>query len=238
MYNQIEFKVKGDYALFTDPVTRIGGMKSTYMIPTYQSLIGIISSCYWKPTFFWVIDEMRVMKNIQMQAKATTPAKYNYDGKGPRDLVMYTYLKDVEYQVKAHFEWDLTRPDLAKDRDDRKHSNIAKRYLEKGGKRAVFLGTTECGGYIEPCAFGEGKGDYDDIGLLNFGCMFHSFDYPSSENNILKAKLWLRAEMNKGIVKFPRPDDTSLITKEIKEYTFKKVVPSPERELYEREDLI
>ena len=36
--NSIEFKVWGRYALFTDPLTRIGGEKCSYHIPTYESL--------------------------------------------------------------------------------------------------------------------------------------------------------------------------------------------------------
>lgn len=34
MKNQVEFKVYGKYALFTDPVTRMGGEKCSYHLPT------------------------------------------------------------------------------------------------------------------------------------------------------------------------------------------------------------
>jgi len=61
--NSIEFKVWGRYALFTDPLTRIGGEKCSYHIPTYEALKGIAKSIYWKPTFVWVVDEVRVMKD-------------------------------------------------------------------------------------------------------------------------------------------------------------------------------
>ena len=33
--NNVEFEVYGDYALFSDPITRIGGEKCTYQITTY-----------------------------------------------------------------------------------------------------------------------------------------------------------------------------------------------------------
>jgi CRISPR-associated Cas5-like protein len=42
--NNVEFLVYGDYALFSDPITRVGGEKSTYQIPTYEALKGIMSS--------------------------------------------------------------------------------------------------------------------------------------------------------------------------------------------------
>lgn len=38
------FKVYGDYALFTDPIMKIGGEKFTYPVPTYQALKGITES--------------------------------------------------------------------------------------------------------------------------------------------------------------------------------------------------
>jgi hypothetical protein len=59
-----------------------------------------------------------------------------------------------------------------------KHFEIAKRSLERGGRQAIFLGTRECQGYVEPCVFGSGKGDYDNAGDLQYGLMSHSFNYP------------------------------------------------------------
>jgi CRISPR-associated Cas5-like protein len=34
--NSIEFKVSARHALFTDPLTRIGGEKCSYHLPTYE----------------------------------------------------------------------------------------------------------------------------------------------------------------------------------------------------------
>ena len=68
--NIVEFVVYGDYALFSDPITRVGGEKSTYQVPTYEALKGIISSVYWKPTLIWYIDKVRIMNQIQTEAKS------------------------------------------------------------------------------------------------------------------------------------------------------------------------
>ena len=46
--NSIEFKVWGPYALFSDPITRVGGEKFSYQIPTYEAIKGIVESIYWK----------------------------------------------------------------------------------------------------------------------------------------------------------------------------------------------
>ena len=71
--NTVEFVVWGKYALFSDPITRVGGEKFSYQIPTYQALKGILESVYWKPTLIWYIDEVRVMNKIQTQSKGIRP---------------------------------------------------------------------------------------------------------------------------------------------------------------------
>lgn len=98
--NIVEFQVTGDYALFSDPILRVGGEKCSYQVPTYEALKGILHSVYWKPTIIWVIDAVRVLHPIQMETKGIRLIKYQ----GKNDLSYYTYLKDCRYQVRAHFE--------------------------------------------------------------------------------------------------------------------------------------
>lgn len=208
MQNIVEFKVWGKYALFTDPLTKIGGEKYSYQIPTYEALKGILSSVYWKPTIVWIIDKVRVMKRIKTQTRSAKPIKYYADS---NDLAIYTYLSDVEYQVQAHFVWNENREDLAHDRNENKHYFIAKRMIEHGGRRDIFLGTRECQGYVEPCKFGEGASEYDGYGELAFGLMFHGFDYPDEvEKDKFYARFW-RPKMVDGVIEFVRPDDKSLV---------------------------
>jgi CRISPR-associated protein Cas5d len=210
--NSIQFKVYAKYALFTDPITKIGGEKCSYQIPTYEALKGICKSIYWKPTFIWHIDKVRVIKKIQTQTKGVKPIKLS----GGNDLAIYTYLKDVEYQVLAHFEWNVHRPELEQDRNDGKHYQIALRMLNKGGRQDIFLGTRECQGYVEPCTFGEGEGFYDNIDELAFGLMFHSFGYPDETgNDMLITRLW-KPVMRNGIIEFSHVDDPSNIIKEVR----------------------
>jgi CRISPR-associated protein Cas5d len=205
--NQIEFEVYGNYALFTDPVTKIGGEKMSYQIPTYQSLKGIVESIYWKPTIMWIIDEVRVMKPIQTESKGIRPIEYN----GGNTLAYYTYLKDVKYQVRAHFVFNMNRKDLAFDRNEHKHHNIAKRALLAGGRRDIFLGARECQGYVEPCVFGEGEGSYDNIPEIHFGVMVHGINYPDETGkDYLETRLW-KPVMRNGVIKFIRPDECEIV---------------------------
>lgn len=202
-WNSIEFKVHGRYALFSDPITRVGGEKCSYQVPTYEAIKGITESIYWKPTLIWIVDAIRVMKPIQTESKGAKPIKMS----GGNDLSYYTYLRDVEYQVLAHFEWNRNYPSLAEDRNDNKHFDIARRSVAKGGRRDIFLGSRECQGYVEPCAFGEGVGFYDNYGELSFGRQFHSFGYPNETGrNELVRRMW-RAEMKNGYIAFPRPEE-------------------------------
>lgn len=203
MKNSISFRLWGKYALFTDPITKIGGEKCSYQLPTYEAIKGVLKSIYWKPTLIWHVDKIRVMNPLRTQTKGTKPLVWS----GGNSLAIYTFLRDVEYQVQAHFEWNEHRSELAGDRIDGKHFSILKRTLEKGGRQDIFLGTRDCQGYVEPCEFGEGKGAYDDLNELAFGLMFHSFAYPDETGiDELHSQFW-QATLKEGILEFPRPDE-------------------------------
>ena len=204
--NIVEFQVTGSYGLFSDPIMRVGGEKCTYQVPTYEALKGILASVYWKPTIIWYIDAVRVMNPIRTETKGIRPIKYS----GGNDLAYYTYLKDCRYQVRAHFDWNMNRTELAEDRNENKHHEIAKKMIRKGGRRDIFLGTRECQGYVEPCVFGEGPGAYDDSPELAFGLMYHGITYadeaysPETEGK-MTARFWYPV-MKNGVITFLRPE--------------------------------
>lgn len=206
MTKSIEFTVYGKYALFTDPLSKTGGEKLSYNVPTYQALKGIVESIYWKPSIIWYIDSIRVLKPIQMETKGMRPIEYN----GGNTLAYYTYLKDVSYQVKAHFEFNPNRPDLKPDWNEMKHHSIAIRALKAGGRRDVFLGTRECQAYVVPSKFNENEGFYDNYeGEIHFGTMVHGLNYPDETgHNQMGVRLW-QPIMRKGIIEFIKPNECS-----------------------------
>ena len=219
--NIVTFQVTGDYGLFSDPVTRVGGEKCSYQIPTYEALKGIMMSIYWKPTLIWYIDAVRIMNPIQTEVKGVRPIHYS---EGGNDLSYYTYLKNCHYQVQAHFEWNENRPELIGDRNENKHHCIAKRMIDKGGRRDIFLGTRECQGYVEPCVFGEGTGAYDQIPELSFGLMYHGITYPDETFSLetkgkMTARFWYPV-MKKGVISFIRPEECTL-TKPLRDMEIK-----------------
>lgn len=205
-------RIFGDYALFTDPMTKGGGEKFTYQVPTYQALKGIVEACYWKPTLYYIIDSVKVIKKIRTETKGIlSPMK-----DGGKDLNYYTYLRDVEYLVKYHFEWNENREELEYDRNEKKHEQILLRSMQRGGRRDVFLGTRECIGYIERIRqkdFHEVKSIYEGENI-SFGIMFHSFIYPDEAyndgtTNVLTAN-FSPITMKDGVIEFVEPRDCEI----------------------------
>ena len=186
--NTIEFEVYAPYALFSDPVMRVGGEKTSYHIPTYEALRGIVESIYWKPTIMWIVDAVRVMNPIQTETKGIRPIAYN----GGNELAYYTYLKDVRYQVRAHFEMNCNHPELEEDRNEYKHHNIA---------------------FEEPCIFGEGESFYDMMtGEVDYGFMYHGITYADEavleeDKGKMTVRFWKPVMKKGGIIEFIRPED-------------------------------
>ena len=201
MKNEITYRVWGRNALFTDPVTKIGGEKSSLQIPTPQSIKGITESIYWKPSIIWIVDEIRIMNPIQMEGNVVRPVGYLVN-----DLARYTYLRDVEYQVRVHFVFNKNRPELKEDWNENKHYFIALRSLKAGGRRDIFLGTRECQAYVEPVEFGNGAGAYDETDM-DFGLQYHSIGYPdeTGEDGMV-VRFWY-PQMRKGRIKCLGPDE-------------------------------
>lgn len=205
MEKRISFEISGKLALFTDPITKIGGEKMSYRIPTYSALRGICEAVYWKPTIEWVIDRVRVMNRIEIYSYATNNIFYYKSGHNP---TITTYLKKPRYQVEAHLEWNPSRPDLKEDRIEAKHYEIAINAVKRGGRRKVFLGTSECACDVAPCVFGDGAGYYDEYEEIPFSCMVHSLIY--NQNGTVSDVLLWSPTMKNGVIDFIRQQDCTL----------------------------
>ncbi len=149
------------------------------------------------------------MKPIQTETKGVRPISYN----GGNELAYYTYLKDVCYQVRAHFEFNPNHPELKEDWNEHKHHNIARRMVQRGGRRDVFLGTRECQAFVEPCVFDEGEGCYDTMqGELAYGFMYHGITYADEailpeEKNKMTVHFWRPVMKRRGLIEFIRPEE-------------------------------
>ena len=139
-------RITGDRALFTNPITKGGGEKYSYPIPTKQALEGIVDNVYRKPTFTNVVDEVKVINPIQTEVHGIRALLSNYKA----DLNYISYLSDVEYLIKFHFEWDFNRGDLTDDRKRLKHEEIMERSLELGGRSSDTMGMKH---YVEHATY-------------------------------------------------------------------------------------
>lgn len=217
----VEFEVRGKMALFADPITSAGGEKTTYSVPTYEAMEGVAKAIYWKPTFIWIIDKVRILNEIRTESMGVKLPRINGNG---QDLANYTYLTDVRYQVQAHLIWNFNRPEFEQDRDYRKHYGIFAKSVLKGGRLPVFLGKSECCAEVFPCNFGEGEGAYDNAGSIGLGYMYHGITYPDeaySEETRGKLTLDLApVTMTDGVIDFLPPE--KCVHKTIREGTFKK----------------
>lgn len=177
--NHYYYRLTGDYALFTEPSTKGGGERYSYPVPTHEAIRGITTNIYWKPTIQIMIDEIKVMNQIKRETHGVRTVTKTMTGKQGIDRVHYTFLKDVEYLVKFHFVWNAGRPDLIKDRNAGKHMDIMRRAINRGGRLPIFLGITECRGYVEPLTEEEYQNEnslYHGV-TIPFGLMFNRFYY-------------------------------------------------------------
>lgn len=211
-------KIYGTKALITAPESKSGGEKISYDIPTGEVLKGIIDANYFKPTILNVIDEVRIMNKIESYTQGIRLLLKDYKS----DLSAYTFLTDVCYYVKFHFEWNEYREDLKNDRNFNKHESITERSLRRGGRRPIFLGVSECMGYIDILTEEEYENDigyYDDTSK-GFGLMFVGFIYPRESGEILKSA-YAPINMKNGRIVYPKPEECPIIN-EVSNYSFKE----------------
>lgn len=203
-YTYFEVRVWGEFAMFTDPVTRTSGEKISYPIPVYSALKGIMESVYFDPAIQWVIDNCRIMNPILMEAMWFCD---RYRG----DRVLQNYLSCCEYQVRAHMKFNNAVYKMEEQRDIRVCIKMARNALKVGGRRYAFLGTKKCPAYVETQSFGTGEGYYDKSGERVYGLMFHSYEYPEhNRQHELKVRFW-RPKMIDGIIHYCLPGQCDYI---------------------------
>lgn len=202
--NTIELEISGRNALFTDPRTRKTPQPGSFPVPTYEAVKGILRSVYWKPTFIWVPDRLRVMERIRFEG-CTSRLRF---GREVRNVEIQR-LCTVRYQIRAHFIWNMNRPEFSADRNENKHFQMALRALSRGGRMPVYLGTADCPCSVRSVRFGSGHGFYDNSGRTELGELHHSFTYPDegwddTTRRGLTVRSW-KCFMQDGVIEFPKP---------------------------------
>lgn len=92
-------------------------------------------------------------------------------------------------------------------------------------KRAIFLGTRECQGYVKPCVFGEGEGYYDNSGEMPYSLMYHGITYADEaelpeDKGKMTVRFW-KPVIQDGVIQFLPPAECT-IKRHIKKMSVKK----------------
>lgn len=205
--NIIEMEIRGQYAMFADPLISVGGEKLSYPIPTREALKGILRSVYWKPDILWYPDELRVMNAISFVNIGVRSTRYS---KEECAINLHTVLHDVRYRLRAHFEFNENRTSQRSESAEHEHYFRARRMLKRGGTLTPFLGEKRYPAEVVPCRFDEGAGYYDSDGERDFGLMYCGMVYPDEGwDDLTRSGLCVsafRAVMCGGVVRYPRPE--------------------------------
>lgn len=204
------FEVWGDYAMFASPASKIGGELRSYPVPTYSALCGICEKIYWKPTIRYRIRRVRIMNRVNFECVSKRLIVYNSNNSNP---VFPMYLRNVRYRVIATMEFNENLPELAEDRNMGKHINILERSLEAGGRMPIYLGTSECPGFVKPITieeFSAGEGFYDnetdDIGTMLLTLVYPNRGWDDATRTHLSVTYW-RPKMINGNINFIQPEE-------------------------------
>lgn len=220
MSHGVKVLVSGNYALFTRPELKVE--RFSYDTLTPSAARGILEAIHWKPAIRWVIEAIHVLKPIRFQTirrnevghKApagkirTAMNRETLEGiqllvDEDRQQRAATVLVDVAYVIEAHFE--LTSKAGPEDNQG-KHLNIFHRRAERGQCfHQPCLGSREFAAYFsllpQNAPLPQTIGETRDLGFMLWDIDHGHPDRPS---------LFFRAQLNKGVIKVPRPDSPEL----------------------------
>lgn len=205
----ITVRISGERACFTRP--ELKAERVSYDVMTPSAARGIIEAVYWKPAIAWKIDSIEVLNPIRFDTLRRNEVgdKASYRNakqamakgmpvcevaSGDRQQRLTMYLRDVDYNVKAHFE--LT--DCAGPEDtEMKHYNIALRRLRKGQCfHQPYLGCREFPASIELVEDSkERSGFYAVEPEKDLGFMLYDIDFAHGMDPV-----FFRAVMRNGVI--------------------------------------
>lgn len=215
----IKLVVSGDYACFTRPEMKVE--RVSYDVMTPSAARGILEAIHWKPAIRWIVEEIHVLKPVRFQsirrnevgAKAPVGKIKSAMNAGSleglalviednRQQRAATVLTDVAYGICARFE--LTEKADGTDNEG-KHLDTFNRRARKGQCfHQPCLGTREFPArfaLIEPGeALPPAIGETRDLGF-----MLYDIDHAGD-----RGSLFFRANLEKGIMKVPRPDSPEI----------------------------
>ena len=221
-------KVWSDYACFTRP--EFGAERVSYSVMTPSAARGVLEAIFWKPEFFWVIEEIHVLKPIrhfsivrneinhwQNPSSAKNPDYHYYgdlnnDSTKNRSQRHTLGLRDPAYIIKANIK---LKPHA--NADEAKYRDQFRRRVKRGQcHHQPYLGTREFSAFFcEPTTEDQPISLSDELGLMLLDMEFTAtseggtmeyFTHDETGAKVTKGKAqpkFFRASLVNGVMRVP-----------------------------------
>lgn len=205
--NSFCVSVSGPLAMFGTPTSKQNCEMISYPMPTYSALCGMMNHIYYRPGMKWVIEKCRVMKEIKYQEITIKTPHYREKSLAKSrkiQILNYSFLLDVEYQIKAHYVIDKAFVNDEHGNCAFVHDDAIRNAIENGTEKMVKLGKSNSGiAMVRPCEWGERKSFYDNHGTSEAIWMFHSFKFDKKDwDRVITDVGFCKQYMDKGIIDF------------------------------------
>lgn len=214
--NKIRFLIEffGEYGCFTNCALKAD--RTTYDIPTYSALTGMLRSIYWHPGCEWHISKLYVLNPIEKTSIKRNERKNKYPGSKyvsaylngkpmprfrygeNRTLVNTTMLYKPHYVIEAYMIADPTVCVSAKNPQKKINSIIARRLLKHQAYYVPYFGCREF--HADFKLWPKAKPITTIPEDRYYTNMFHAFDY--SENPNMPKAIFTNVEMKQGIIDY------------------------------------
>ncbi|KIX11180.1 type I-C CRISPR-associated protein Cas5c [Dethiosulfatarculus sandiegensis] len=211
MSKGVTLRVRGKYACCTRPEMKVE--RVSYDVLTPSAARGILEAVYWKPAIFWVVDQIHVLQPIRFTnirrnevskklplaairkaMKGGEPPALFVDDSKNRQQRAALVLRDVDYLIRAHFEFTSQE-----DNNPGKHLDIFNRRARKGQCfHQPYLGCREFPAAFELWEEEPPSCPEELMGAKDLGWMLHDIDF--GDNMTPK---FFRAQMTDGVIKVP-----------------------------------
>jgi CRISPR-associated protein Cas5d len=211
-YPLVEVRVRGDFACFTRPEMKVE--RVTYPVITPSAARGVLEAIFWKPQFYWRIEEVAVLKPVRYfsilrnevssrQSDRSArgwqrAAEGGYDAAGDRTQRHTLALREVDYLIRAQVELkpDATDP-VAKYRDQ-----FRRRVRDGRCFSTPYLGNREfAADFLEPDGTESPIDWTDDLGL-----MLYDIDY-AADGSGRGTPRFFHAQVEGGVLRIPPSPD-------------------------------
>ena len=221
--NAVQVRVWGENACFTRPEMKVE--RVSYDVMTPSAARGLLEAIHWKPAIRWVVDSIRVLREIEFDSVMRNEVKSVVSESNARQAMRKgdtsdhrlivekeraqrntLWLRKPVYVISAHIEVVSAAPTETIG----KHLGIFNRRVGKGQcHHRPYLGTRECAAHF--CAMDDEHPDVDKPlpehqMNLDLGWMLRDFEYDAGCKPV-----FFRARLADGVLVVPSNGSRELV---------------------------